>query len=139
MGVPRNRWPESPAAGSPFWRVLFLPLETHAMTSKQLLLIAVLFSAAGLAQAASPSFNCAKASSSVEELICNDAELAELDRSLASLYSAVLKNTPAGEQKMLKAEQRGWIKGRDDCWKSDDMRGCVASEYRYRIDALKDR
>ena len=57
---------------------------------------------------------------------------------MASLYSAVLKNTPV-EQKMLKAEQRGWIKGRNDCWKSDDMRGCVANEYRYRINELKDR
>jgi uncharacterized protein len=91
------------------------------------------------AWAASPSFNCAKASSSVEELICNDAELAQLDRSLASLYGTVLKHTPAAEQRMLKAEQRGWIKGRDDCWKSDDMRGCVASEYRFRINELKDR
>ena len=91
------------------------------------------------ASAASPSFNCAKASSTVEKLICNDAELADLDRSLASLYDVVLKNTPAGEQKMLKAEQRGWVKGRDDCWKSDDLRGCVKDEYQMRIDQLKDR
>ncbi len=91
------------------------------------------------ASAASPSFNCAKASSTVEKLICSDPGLAELDRSLASLYGTVLKNTPAGEQKMLKAEQRGWVKGRDDCWKSDDLRDCVASEYRLRINQLKDR
>ena len=60
------------------------------MTPKHLRFVAVLFAAATTAQAASPSFNCAKASGSVEELICNDAELAELDRSLTSLYSAVL-------------------------------------------------
>lgn len=89
--------------------------------------------------AASPSFDCAKASSDVEKLICKDAELAQLDNSLASLYSTVLKNTPAAEQKSLKAEQRGWVKGRDDCWKSDDLRGCVAGEYRARIAELKDR
>ncbi len=109
------------------------------MTPKHLLPVAALFVGATAAHAASPSFNCAKASGSVEELICNDAELAELDRNLASLYSAVLKNTPSGGQKVLKAEQRGWIKGRNDCWKSDDMRGCVAHEYRDRIATLKDR
>ena len=95
--------------------------------------------AAFSAWAASPSFDCAKASSDVEKLICNDAELAELDNNLASLYSTVLKNTPASEQKTLKAEQRGWVKGRDECWKSDALRGCVASEYRSRIAELKDR
>lgn len=89
--------------------------------------------------AATPSFDCAKASHEVELLICKDAELAELDNSLSSLYRVVLKHTPASEQKRLKAEQRGWVKGRDDCWKDSDMRGCVLSEYRTRIDALKDR
>jgi len=86
-----------------------------------------------------PSFDCAKASHEVEELICKDAELADLDRSLADLYAVVLKNTPASEQKMLKAEQRGWVKGRNDCWKSSDERGCVKREYEVRISELKDR
>jgi uncharacterized protein YecT (DUF1311 family) len=86
-----------------------------------------------------PSFDCAKASHEVEELICKDAELADLDRSLADLYAVVLKNTPASEQNMLKAEQRGWVKGRNDCWKSSDQRGCVKREYEARIGELKDR
>jgi uncharacterized protein len=40
---------------------------------------------------------------------------------------------------VLKVEQRGWIKGRDDCWKSDDERGCVQTEYRRRIAELQAR
>jgi uncharacterized protein len=107
----------------------------HAFSS----LAAALCLAAGTAWAASPSFDCAKASHEVEKLICNDAELAKLDRSLSDLYGTVLKHTPAGQQKMLKTEQRGWVKGRNDCWKSGDMRGCVAAEYKTRIDELKDR
>ncbi|MEA3277485.1 MAG: lysozyme inhibitor LprI family protein [Pseudomonadota bacterium] len=91
------------------------------------------------ARGANPSFDCAKAGSEVEKLICKDAELADLDRSLADLYAVLLKNTPTSERQMLRAEQRGWVKGRDDCWKDDDMRGCVAGEYRSRIDELKDR
>jgi uncharacterized protein len=85
------------------------------------------------------SFDCAKASGTVEELICSDAELAKLDRSLSSLYSTLLKHTPAREQKQLRAEQRGWVKGRNDCWKSGDLRGCVKGEYEMRINELKDR
>lgn len=88
---------------------------------------------------APPSFDCAKASSEVEKLICGDPELAQLDRSLSDLYHRVLEDTPAGEQKRLKTEQRGWVKGRDDCWKAEDLRDCVAREYRARIDELKDR
>ncbi len=95
--------------------------------------------AAAPAFAASPAFDCAKASHDVEKLICNDAELAGLDRSLSELYTVVLRHTPDADKGMLKAEQRGWIKGRNDCWKSTDMRGCVASEYRTRIGELKDR
>ncbi len=91
------------------------------------------------AWAASPSFDCSKASHDVEKLICKDGELAGLDRSLAELYATVMKHASASEQQTLKTEQRGWVKGRDDCWKSDDMRGCVAGEYRSRINELKDR
>ncbi|MBV5275080.1 MAG: DUF1311 domain-containing protein [Lamprocystis purpurea] len=91
------------------------------------------------AWAANPSFPCSKASHEVEGLICKDAELAALDHSLANLYSVVLKHTPANEQKLLKAEQRGWIKGRNDCWKSSDQRGCVKASYEERIRELKDR
>jgi uncharacterized protein len=39
----------------------------------------------------------------------------------------------------LRAQQRGWIKGRDDCWKSVDPRLCVATEYRLRIAELQAR
>ncbi len=89
--------------------------------------------------AAQPSFDCSKTSHEAEQLICKDAELAALDRSLAELYSTVLKHTPANKQRQLKAEQSGWVKGRNDCWKSSDQRGCIKSEYETRIGDLKDR
>ena len=109
------------------------------MNPPRLVLVSCLFVTTAVAQAASPSVDCAKATHDVEKLICKDAELASLDNSLSSLYHTLMKNTSAAEQKLLKTEQRGWIKGRDDCWKSDDMRGCAVSEYQYRINQLKDR
>jgi uncharacterized protein YecT (DUF1311 family) len=86
-----------------------------------------------------PSFDCAKASHQVEELICKDAELASLDRSLADLYGVVLKHSSASEQKTLKAEQRGWVKTRNGCWNYGDQRDCVKRSYEERISELKDR
>lgn len=88
---------------------------------------------------AHPSFNCSKATHEIEQLICSDNELAELDVSLSDLYQLVMKNTPKAEQKRLRSEQIGWVKGRNECWKSDDKRACVKVEYETRINQLKDR
>ncbi|SDC98859.1 MliC family protein [Ruegeria marina] len=82
-----------------------------------------------------PAFDCAKAQSDAENLICQDADLARLDRLVTGRYVAaldVVKGLDAGAaeaEKQLRAEQRGWIKGRDDCWKADDLRACVADSY----------
>jgi uncharacterized protein len=91
------------------------------------------------AWAANPSFKCSRASHEAEGMICKDAELAALDRELADLYAVAMKHTPASEQNTLKAEQRGWVKGRNDCWKSSDQRGCIKDAYEDRIRELKDR
>jgi uncharacterized protein len=109
------------------------------MTRTRLFLLTCLLGTTAIAQAASPSFDCAKATHEVEQMICKDAALAELDHTLNSLYHTVLKHTPASEQGALKTEQRGWVKGRNDCWKASDVRGCIASEYQTRIAELKDR
>lgn len=74
---------------------------------------------------APPSFDCAKASSEAEKLVCGDAELAALDRQLAQRYAQAEKKDPAVE--------RGWAKGRDDCWKEEDPRLCVFDAYRTRL------
>lgn len=87
-----------------------------------------------------PSFDCAKvAAGSMEAMICADGELSALDRQLASVYSAATGKAANEHPPVLKAEQRGWIKGRDDCWKSDDRRSCVRDEYRRRVAELQAR
>lgn len=84
-----------------------------------------------------PTYDCAKASGQVETLICKDDELAALDRRMAEVYAAALKNWPANIAAEQRAYQRGWIKGRNDCWKSEDVRACVLAEYRGRIVELQ--
>ena len=93
---------------------------------------------ASMAMAASPSFDCRKVKdSSIEKMICTDNELAELDRKLAEVYAAASKKAVNEHPPVLKAEQRGWVKGRNECWKSDDKRGCVEENYRLRIAELQ--
>jgi len=78
-----------------------------------------------------PDFDCAKARGNVERLICADKELARRDWALAAVYRNALGRIAGDDAQVraLKAEQRGWIKGRNDCWKAQDMRGCVSAQY----------
>jgi len=95
---------------------------------------------AGCAPAAGPSFDCTKvAAGSIEAMICADRELTELDRRLASVYGQAAQKAGNEHPPVFKAEQRGWIKGRNDCWKSDDRRRCVADSYVQRIAELQAR
>nr|WP_010133571.1 MliC family protein [Microbulbifer agarilyticus] len=86
---------------------------------------------------AGPSFDCAKARGEVEQLICKDEKLAALDNQLASVYTAAAAKAANEHPPVLKAMQRGWIKGRNDCWKSDDKQQCIAETYQRRIAELQ--
>jgi uncharacterized protein len=90
--------------------------------------------------ASGPSFDCAKVEAgSIEERVCRDEALAALDRRLAEVYAAATAKATNEHPPLLQAEQRGWIKGRNECWKSDDVRACVEGEYRRRIAELQAR
>jgi uncharacterized protein len=99
--------------------------------------VALTLSSVHPALAASPSFDCAKASGQAEELVCKDDAPAALDRRMAEVYAKAEKALPAAEAAKQKTLQRGWVKGRDECWKSTDVRACVEAEYRTRIVELQ--
>jgi len=87
-----------------------------------------------------PSFACDRVEAgSMEAMICKDGELSALDVKLSRVYAAAAAKAVDEHPPSLKAEQRGWIKGRDDCWKSDDKRACVREEYVRRIAELQAR
>lgn len=102
-----------------------------------LMALALALAAAPAAWAAGPSFSCAKPAAQAERLVCEDAELAQLDREVARLYGLASTGPQARRHPELKAMQRGWLKGRDDCWKRDDPRRCVRDEYALRIAELR--
>ena len=92
----------------------------------------------GAVRAQTPSFDCSKVEAgSIEEMICKDEKLSALDRKLSEVYAAASKIAINEHPPVLKAEQRGWIKGRNECWKSDDKRKCVEDNYRLRIAELQ--
>ena len=97
---------------------------------RRLVAAAVLAAPATYAQ---PAFDCAKASADVETLICADEDLQALDRELARSWALANDSWPAEVAAEQRAVQRGWIKGRNDCWKADDTRDCVAFAYRSRL------
>jgi len=87
-----------------------------------------------------PSFSCDRvAPGSIEAMVCADGELAALDRKLAGVHSAASKIAANERPPQLRSEQRGWIKGRGECWKNDDKRACVLHEYMRRIAELQAR
>lgn len=100
--------------------------------------------------AAGPTFTCAKAQGEVEKLICNDASLAARDVRLAEVYKAAAAKATGKLAAQLRAEQRGWVKGRNECWKAngqqtwitatwtvDTVKGCVDAQYRLRTSELQ--
>ena len=97
-----------------------------------------------------PTFDCTKAQGEVEKLICSDASLTTLDGKLDAIYKAAMAKATGKLVSQLRTEQRGWVKGRNDCWKAngqqtwitatwtvDTVRGCVESQYRLRMSELQ--
>ena len=102
--------------------------------------LSALLLVSGSTLAQGPAFKCDKVEAdSIEALICQDADLAALDQQLALVYAEASKKAVNEHPATLKAEQRGWIKGRDDCWKSQDQKLCVSDSYHQRIVELQAR
>lgn len=83
--------------------------------------------------AARPSFNCAKASTVVEQQICQTPVLSELDRELASTFSAIRKASNKPTQSVLLTSQRDWMRARNTCGADVD---CLKESYLHRIDQV---
>jgi uncharacterized protein len=108
---------------------------------KLLLIVTTLLATAQLqAAAADNQINCqAKGLGTVDQLICSDPELLKQDQQLAEVYQQALLKAVNEKPPMLKAEQRGWVKGKAECWKEEDKKGCASTLYIQRIAELQAR
>jgi len=94
----------------------------------QLTLVAAALLALGNSATAA-SFDCRKASTGIERVICDDSELNRLDGEMGRLYQKA-KHIPG-----MKEEQRNWVHRRNKMCGSSD--GCLLGETKDRIAELK--
>jgi uncharacterized protein len=84
------------------------------------------------ATAHTASFDCARASTSIEKMICSDKQASHLDFWVASYYRSAVQLSEQPDQ--LKAEQRAWLATQRN--KCADVK-CLRRSYEKRFEALK--
>ena len=78
--------------------------------------------------ASAASFDCSKAASPTEKMICATPRLSSLDDELAATWKAVPKTDAVREA------QRQWLVSRNEC---DELDDCIEAEYLRRIATLR--
>jgi len=106
---------------------------SQAFQSTRLLALAVtaVLAVGWSGQARAQSFECEKARSRVEHLICATPALRTLDEQMFEAFNAAMDI--AADQPKVQREQRAWLKGRDACANV----ACVAAAYQARAAVLK--
>jgi uncharacterized protein YecT (DUF1311 family) len=90
-------------------------------------------------RAPQPSFDCAKASTTVEKTICSDANLARQDRNVAEAYRQKTSGSDEAAKKPIRDAQRAWLASRATrCGTKTGAAGvaCLTSLYDARLTAL---
>jgi len=92
------------------------------------------------AKAVEPTFDCSMTEHDVEDAICANSDLVELDIELARLYVLARNGPHLGDRgaELLEA-QRSWVQSRNECWKSSlGIETCTANSYAFRIAELRE-
>ena len=77
------------------------------------------------------SFNCSKASTAVEGMICGNEELAALDVRVAAAYKALRSSVE--DKEGVKKDQQAWLKERNACRSTE----CLAASYSDRAQDME--
>lgn len=85
-----------------------------------------------------PPLDCRKLpSGSIDELVCKDEGLSALNSKMTQVLAEAQARAVDERPSVLKASQRGWLRERNDCWKSRNRQQCVDKSYRWRIAELQ--
>lgn len=98
-------------------------------------MLALLVLAAFAIPASAASFDCGKASSAIEKAICADQRLGSLDSQVDGSYRRLIDSTPSADIPMLRDEQRGWLKQRNQCAPAN-LQACLADSMAQRVKRL---
>jgi uncharacterized protein len=82
------------------------------------------------AEVKAASFDCEKAKSAMEKMICADAELSKLDEEMADVYKAALLDEERSQS--IQQNQKQWLKERNSCIDAS----CVNLSYTTRLNEL---
>ena len=83
-----------------------------------------------------PGFDCAKATTPIDRLICSDQDLAALDRKLTERYVQLRDRLSPEGLTVLRDSQRKWLAGRKECMTGDTAALCLSSQYTERTNDL---
>lgn len=99
-------------------------------TTLRALCLGCAFTFALSAQAA--SFDCAKASTKVEHIICDDPEISKLDDELSVAYKTAVQDEDEKQAKVIRQSQMKWMKYRNNC----KVALCIKGAYEIRLTSL---
>lgn len=111
---------------------------TRLAVALSALLLIALAPVMGATPAAAASFDCAKARTKVETLICKDPQLSRQDEDLAKAYGEALKVWDGKIAAYVKMTQRGWVGGRTLLPAGQDMGGVYCNDDDNRLSCLRD-
>jgi len=103
-----------------------------AMSARLLCAISAFFLLTFAGNLHAASFDCSKATSEVEKIICGDDELSKLDQALNKAYLQALKRTDMKKRTI--ENQRLWLKNERNACKDAE---CLKKAYQTRITELK--
>lgn len=81
-----------------------------------------------------PSFDCRRARTRSERLVCADGDLAALDRAMSSQFNSALSNADRATRAELRRSRDRFLAYRDRC----PTVACVEEAYRDRMDEIRD-
>ena len=86
-------------------------------------------------QESKPSFDCAKATTKAEKMICEDSsgELQNLDRQISQIYQDTKAKLNKNAKKTLLDSQKSWLKTRERC----ESKECLKESLQSRIKELQ--
>ncbi|WP_295919543.1 lysozyme inhibitor LprI family protein [uncultured Xanthomonas sp.] len=98
--------------------------------------LALLLALGWVPEAGAVSFDCSKATTAVERLLCTDKRLDATEEWLALRYAALRDVVPAAQRPGVRNAQRDWLAQRQSCLAETDPGACLKQRMEARVRAL---
>jgi uncharacterized protein len=82
------------------------------------------------------SFDCKKARTDIEKMICNSSQLSKADEQMGIAYKKLRHKLPKSERQLLLNDQRTWLQERDNVLRTCIEIDCEIQFYQVRIQQL---